>query len=750
MMKRALLILISLLVCCVPAFGQMTDAGRARVGLVSERLVAVPGETVWFGLVFEMDPGWHIYWQNPGDAGIPPKLIWDDSSTIQAPQVGEIRWPVPELLPIVDGEIMDYGYSDKVVLPFSVTLPEAGPEVITLSGTVEYLICENICIPERAVVKTEVRSGGTQSPNPQGAQLINRALADVPPPIDGLVQLTVQDETWVLSVKSGSLAGLRGDVRFFPLGHDIVHAAEQAVEFGPEGLQVRLMPDASGGLPEDTLEGVLRVDDLAFHISAKEGPVLAGTAGASRFGAGDGPGLMGLLLLALFGGVVLNLMPCVLPVLSIKALGFVRSAAQGGAAEVRTHGLWYTAGVLSAFFVLAMGVLAVRVGAGVATWGFWLQDARIVTALILLVFVIGLWLLDLIQIGDSIQGFGSGLAGRQGRTGAFFTGGLAAVVGAPCTGPFLGAALGSVMMQPAPNVLLVLITMGFGLALPVLILSFLPGLQNRLPKPGPWMLTLKHVFAFPMFLTSAWLLSVLGALSDYRSVAVVAAGAVLIGFGLWAWRMSAQGAKTVLLSVLGLAMIVPVFTLVSVTTLQGALAAGFWLGLFVGLIAVTTRFSAALARTCVRGLALAAMLAGAIWPLSGSHGTTASQPDNLVYSAAYPVQAWSPAQVAAFVAQGRPVFVDFTAEWCATCQANKIQTLSTARVAELFQQADVAFLVADYTRFDVAIAAALVEHGRAGVPMYLWYEPGNDVPAVLPEVLSVSLIEGLLQAGQKP
>ncbi len=747
---RPLLLWLGLLLLAMPGMAQLTDAGRAKVGLISERAVGVPGETVWLGLSFDMDPGWHIYWRNPGDAGIAPKLTWTDDSDIRASQVGVLSWPMPELLPIVDGEIMDYGYSGNVVLPFEVTLPDQAQNVVLAAAVADYLICENVCIPERARVEIKLNLGTFPEPDRSGARRISEALAQVPQRVEGPAHLTADGPYWVLSVVSTRLAGAVGDpVRLFPFGHDIVHAAGQPSERGPEGLRLRLTPAGNADPLPERFQGVLRVGDEAVEINAVPGPILPKTDGLSQPANGTETGILGLIFLALLGGLILNLMPCVLPVLSIKAIGFVHAAAGGRTADARAHGLWYTAGVLVAFLVLAAAVIAVRSVTGIAIWGFWFQDPRIVTALILLVYLIGLWLLGLIEMGASVQGLGSGLAGRQGRVGAFFTGGLAAVVGAPCTGPFLGAALGSVMIQPSQNVIMVLLAMGVGMTLPMLALSFLPGLQKRLPRPGPWMETLKQVFAFPMFLTAAWLLSVLGALSGYRSVAFVAAGAALIGFGLWAWRMSDRGAKAILLSVASLTSIVPVFMLLSITTLESGLMALSGAVVLVGLIILISRSPDRVARRCARALAVVAIVGGVLWPLVQANRVAAPADSAGQYSASYPTEAWSPERVDTLLAQGRPVFVDFTAEWCATCQANKIQTLSSLKVGRAFERAGVVFLVADYTRFDADIAAALVEHGRAGVPMYLWYAAGARQPVVLPEILSVGLVTGLVEGDPK-
>lgn len=739
-------ILASLLSSSVVS-AQPVDGGHARVELISERALAVPGETVWLGLSFEIDPKWHIYWTNPGDAGIPPEITWRETGGLSADSIGEFEWPLPELLPVVPGQIMDYGHSDQVVLPFPVTLPADIEGPIVFEGVADYLICEDVCIPESVNIRLMLSIGAGQIPDTRASELIQAALAEVPPAFPGDVALSKDGESWVMSLSAPEIAGQEADARFFPYGHEITHAADQTASFGASGFSLSLTPDsASADLPE-TLSGVVTLGDAAFEVTATSGSILPGTRSSNGgIGAANGASLPLLMVFALVGGLILNLMPCVLPVLSIKAMGLVSSTANGHAAEARAHGLWYTAGVLASFGVLAAAILSVRAATGIAIWGFWLQNPILVTALILVVFLIGLWLLGLFELGTSVQSVGSDLAAKQGSAGAFFTGVLAAVVGAPCTGPFLGAALGAVMTQPAVNVVLVLLTMGLGMALPFLLLSFSPGLQRFMPKPGAWMETLKQVFAFPMFLTAAWLLSVLGALAGYRMAAMVVAGAALIAFGIWAFKSAGQGAKSILLSVLGLAIIIPVFGLISATSSVEVAIGLAWLIAMIVAFVLIARLGDGAASKLAQALAGLAVVAGLIWPLAQARTALASDAPTEAYAAKYETEAWSPERVAELTAEGRAIFVDFTAEWCVTCQANKLQTLQTKPVSEAFDAGNVAFLVADFTNGDKTIALELQKHNRAGVPMYLWYAPGQTAPEVLPELLSIDLVTGLVEA----
>ncbi len=696
---RALMLALTGLALLGPvAAAQAADARRAEAELISERTSVIPGETVFVALKMTMDPGWHIYWRNAGDAGLPPQLILKDSASIAEDALGEMMWPLPKLLPVVDGEIMDYGYDDEAVFALALTVPVDAVGEVRIEAVADYLICESICIPETADVSLVLPVGEAVENVPAG-ELIGAWIAKVPGSFEGEARIDDAAAPWTLSL---SLAGgfpEGAGIRFFPFEHEISHPADQPQRFGPNGASLLLTPDRAGQVG-DALEGIIRVDapgaePVGYVIRAERGEALAGTADAAFVpvaGVGEVAGLswQGLLSLAgfaLLGGLILNLMPCVLPVLSMKALGMVSAAASGHAGELRAHGLWYTGGLLVSFAALALVILAVRQATGFATLGFQLQHAPTVAVLALIMFAVGLWLMGFFELGSSITNTGSGLASRGGAVGAFSTGVLAAVVGAPCVGPFLGAALGAVMSQPAPAVMAVFLAMGFGMALPFLVLSFVPGLHRVLPKPGKWMDTLKQFFAFPMFLTAAWLLSVLADLAGAGAVGWTLAGATALGFAVWIGR----GAGPVR-----------------------------------------------------RGAAIAALIAAFALPAVQANvpaGKAGGEPSVPAYAEA----AWSPSQVDALLAEGRPVFVDFTASWCASCQVNKLTTLSSKRVKAAFEAADVAFLVADFTQKDPAIADELKRRGRAGVPMYLWYPAGTSEPQILPELLTQELVIGLVE-----
>ncbi|MEQ3648431.1 protein-disulfide reductase DsbD domain-containing protein [Hyphomonas sp.] len=698
MIRRFILPLLAALMALLPgAHAQPVDGGRAMVELIAERESVVPGETFYAAIKMDLDTGWHVYWRNAGDAGLPPRIDLRDGSDIADAALGPFVWPIPHLLPVVEGEIMDYGYDDRLILPFPLTIPADATGSVQVNLLADYLICEEICIPETVEISLTLPVGDSE-PHIANGTLIGEWVAKAPRDFGGEARIDASGAPWKLSLKTEGGFDTGSDIRFYPFGHEISHPADQRLSFGRDGATLSLTP-ADDSL-EGPLEGIIVVETAdgtrtGYTLAAGQGAVFENTSGiAARaaFSGAGGKSLIALALAAVIGGLILNLMPCVLPVLSIKAMGMVQAVASGHESEVRSHGLWYTAGVLISFAALAAAIVAIRQATGTANLGFQLQNGPTVAVLTLIMFVIGLWLLGMFELGSSIQNTGSSLASRSGSMGAFFTGVLAAVVGAPCIGPFLGAALGAVLDRPAVSVLIVFLAMGFGLALPYLVLSFVPGLSRLLPRPGRWMETLKQFFAFPMFLTAALLLWTLGAVSGPAAVAWTVAGGTLIAFGIWLARRS-----------------------------RG---------------------------TLTKVLAALAMIGGLVYPALTANSSAAltAEGGNSQYAEKYETEAWSPDRVTDLTDEGRPVFVDFTATWCATCQLNKVTTLKSKAVHEAFAAHDVAFLVADFTRKDPVIAEELKRRQRAGVPMYLWYPAGATEPQILPEVLSQKLVIGLVTA----
>jgi thiol:disulfide interchange protein DsbD len=662
--------------------------------LIPETAGVRPGGTVHVALRQKIIPGWHTYWRNPGDSGEATRVAW----TLPAGWLaGEIVWPTPERQPI--GPLVNYGYEKEVILPMAVTAPaDARPgETVRLTVNAFWLVCEEICVPEEAAlfVDLPVTAGGPPA-HPEG-RAVSRALAAAP--MSGSVRGAARLEggRLILAAAGAPLRGARGEgAYFFPFDGSLIdHAKAQRIERGPEGLTLSLEPGyalaAAGGI-NAPVEGVLVTDGRAYQISAAPGATLAGAAGlgppAVRSGGERGGlGLPLAVALALLGGLVLNLMPCVFPVLSIKAAALAGHAHEPNAA--RLQGLAFGAGVLVTFLALAGALLAARAAGQAVGWGFQLQSPPVIAALALLTFLIGLNLSGVFQIGGSVQNAGSGLASRKGLAGAFFTGALAVVVAAPCTAPFMAGAVGWAVTQPAPAALLVFTALAVGFAAPFVALSASPGLLKRLPRPGPWMETLRNLLAFPMYAAAAWLVWVFARQAGIAGLGEFAAVVWLSALGAWLWGRSQTAGRPL------------PFRAASV---GAALLVALWLG-------------------------------AAAWsPLAGGRPTAAAD-----------AEAWSPERVDALRAEGRPVFVNFTADWCVTCKVNERVALSDGRVARAFQRTGAAYLKGDWTGRDAVIAEALAEHGRSGVPLYLLYGAGSERPVVLPQLLTPGAVVRALE-----
>src|SRR5262245_26061110 len=511
---------------------------RVRVELLSEVGAISPGATFWIGLRQHIEPGWHTYWINPGDSGEPPRIEWAPAPGFT---LGDFAWPPPERIRI--GPAMTFGYSDEVVLPLPVTAPrELTPGArVTLRGQARWLVCEKICIPEEAAVALTLPvTAGTPPPDARGAAVIAAARRAAPTPSPWPASFSATADTVTLSVAARDLsAGRLADVTFFPARWGAIdNTAPQRVRASAAGLTLEV---ARGPL----LEAVSRPLDGVLVVAEKlDGAVVkhAFTLSAAPVATGARVPLAYALLLALAGGLVLNLMPCVLPVLSIKALGLVHHADELAATR-RRHGLAYTAGVLVSFAIVAGALLVLRAGGEQLGWGFQLQSPTFVTLLAFVLWTLALSLSGVLVISGRFAAAGQSLAGRAGYVGSFFTGVLATVAATPCTAPFMGTALGYAVTQPWTTALLVFEALGLGLALPFLILTFAPGWRRALPRPGPWMTRLQQALAFPLYASVAWLVWVVSQQAGPSGVAAALAGLVLIAFAAWVHQAS-RGART--------------------------------------------------------------------------------------------------------------------------------------------------------------------------------------------------------------
>jgi thiol:disulfide interchange protein len=670
-MRGKLVFVIGLLIAAL----MLPAAARAQhiqPRLIAESATPAPGQTVALALEMTPDEGWHGYWQNPGDAGVPTKVTWRLPA---GASVGAFRYPVPGTLLIAG--LMNHVYEHEYALIAPLTVPkDAAPgTALRIEGDAEWLACtDTVCVPERGTIAVNLTVGDGRI-DPATRIRFDAWRAKLPRPLGARAGFEVVQGRMRIAVPLPADAPV-SQPYFFPVTENAVdYAAPQSVSRNGDAL---IVETAAKGTPT-RLAGVLKIgEDTGLSIEAVPGPVPAagkpvGATAATRW---DAATVLAALAGAVLGGLLLNVMPCVFPILSLKALGLARAGVDER--EARREGLAYASGVILVCLALGGALLALRAGGSTIGWAFQLQDPRVIGLLLLLVMAIALNLAGLFELRSI--GAGDALAARGGVAGAFWTGALAAFVATPCTGPFMAAALGAALVLPAAAALAVFGGLGFGLALPFLAIGFVPALRRRLPRPGPWMETMRRVLSVPMFLTALGLAWILGRQSGVDGMVVGLAAALLLGLVLW-WAGARQVRGRPILPAIPAA----------------AIAAG----LMLTLAPVASRAEAG--------------------------GPLKAQP--------FSESALKTAQDA-----GRPVFLYFTADWCLTCKVNEKAAIERAEVADAFARRNVAVLVGDWTNGDPAIGRFIEAQGRSGVPLYLYYRPGAAAPEVLPQVLTPAML----------
>ncbi|MCC2980191.1 thioredoxin family protein [Sphingomonas sp. IC-11] len=644
---------------------------HVAIDLVPETARPAAGSTVTLAFDSRPEPEWHGYWQNPGDAGVETQLKWTMPEGVSA---GALRYPVPERL--IVGGLMNYVYE----APFAQLVDLKIPAGLTpgtrlpIAVKIDYLVCTTeICVPETQTLSTELTVGDGTVDGPTRARF-DTWRQKLPRPLGSTATWQAADGQFRLAVPFPASADAK-EIYFYPLAGGAVDyaAAQTAVR---DGDRITLTTKPATSLASGPIEGVLAVGEgRGFLLTAAPGTVAAAAAPQESFAVG---GALLAFAGALLGGLLLNVMPCVFPILSLKALGLARSGETEGAA--RREALAYTAGVVLVCLALGGLLLGLRAGGATVGWAFQLQDPRVIGVLLLLVTGIALNLAGLFELPTPR------FASHSGTGGAFATGALAAFVATPCTGPFMGAALGAALVLPPAAALLVFAGLGLGIALPFLAIGFVPALRRRLPKPGPWMARLRRILSVPMFLTALALAWVLGRQAGVDGMTIGLAASLLAAFGLW-WTGRRQ---------------------------QSGSERAWW-------PAVPALALAVAAAVVVRPQAPAAAEAVAL---------TGAEP-------------FSEQRLAALRAEGRPVFAYFTADWCLTCKVNEKAAIETDAARQAFTGGNVAVLVGDWTDGDPALGRFIEAHNRAGVPLYLWYPKGADRPRVLPQLLTSGMLAAL-------
>lgn len=674
---RSLSVSIFALVLFCPSLFAASSVGRphTRIEILAESSSLQIGSTGWIGVQFTMEPKWHIYWKNSGDSGTRPKFNWSEDKDIV---IGPPAWPTPERHLV--GPLMNYGYANQVMFLFPVeaTPSIAGRKNVKLNLSLQYLICSDVCIPGKAELDwTFDVSAEKAVPEKALASVFNKARKNLPAMLPAA--------TRVFSKVDGEFLDVRvqpppADVRwgsaylFFEEENFVSYPKEQVVSVQPDHVQIRVPLSGDRQSVPSILNAVLVGTGGAFQVQLQ---------------VEQQTQIWLMLLLAFAGGLLLNLMPCVFPVLSIKAVQLAEKA-HSDLKSIRILGLWYLAGVLSSFWLLAGALVGLRsIGLQVG-WGFQLQSPVFVVVLVVVLFLMGLSLLGIFEFGGSFQNLGGPLARKQGALGSFFTGFLATIVSTPCTAPFMGPALAFGLSESGSVTFLIFTSLGTGLAVPYLLLTTIPWLASRLPKPGVWMDHFKQAMAWPLFFTAIWLIWVVALQVGPNGLGGVLAGLVGISMGVWASKFRSSLCKN----------------------------AG-WLVVWLSILAAMA--SAWSAQNTGNG---------------SSSGGRADHQKNV---------SWS--EVESRIAKGEKLFVDFTAAWCVTCKVNEQVAIDRPAVKAAMLEKKVSLVVIDWTNYDPEITEALARFGRTGVPLYLLYngQPASE-PKILPQLLTEKLLLDEIEA----
>ena len=710
-MLRCIVLWLLLLPASAQAGTVATEHAEAE--LISEAEAIAPASVFYVALRLTTKDGWHTYWVNPGDSGMATSIDWKLPEGFKA---GQISWPVPERL--TTGPLTSYGYEKEAYLLIPITPPGKLPEKeYTLNAKVDWLVCKDVCIPESAEMSLTLASATTAKPSSH-TELFTGLADALPKPSPNVATYAADKENVTITF---GLEGIVGPAiqkaEFFPLTDGLIsNHATPVTSIKPD----LLLYTTKKGFADkvENPSGILALhfaenetpNKAYYHFNLKEqpGPPLEGTSAItpginSTVGVNatkdipkpsnkSGINFLEALLYALLGGIILNIMPCVLPILSLKALAVVKKA-EHHPHYVRLHGFAYTAGIILSFLLMA-GLLIVLQQAGMRTgWAFQMQHPPFVVALAYLMFLVGLNLSGLFEFPVLFGSVGAG-KDKNTLTGTFSTGILAVLVATPCTAPYMAPAIGYALTQPPLQSLSIFASLGLGLALPFLLISLFPPLRRFLPKPGAWMLTFKQFLAFPMYATAAWLVWVANQQVDAIAFAFILGGLVIVAFSLWVWRFIAPK--------------------------------NIFIKLFFALI---------LGSLC-------------IWPLTmlGTTPAPVSAPESAtpVSSGELETVPYSDAKLKSLLAEGRSVFVDATAAWCITCKVNERVALDTEATRALFIKHKIVFMVADWTNQNDEITRYLQSFGREGVPLYVFYHKGGE-PHLLPQVLTEAIVKKFIE-----
>lgn len=688
MTKTLFRLLVALLFFISFSSAHAFDAQHVSIRLLPEKTALQGGDTVTVGIEQTIEKGWHTYWTNPGDSGAVARIAWKgtDTDIVAAP----IVWPTPSRLPM--GPLMNFGYENKVVLLQDITLPKNLPEgPVTLNATIDILVCADICIPETH--ESSFTINGDQAPS---AAAVEKARGKLPLDVSWKASLREDGKNIVVTIPTESpksFAKLES-IEFYPEEWGIISNPATTVAMTNDNSLTVIHPRGERAIKEvPSSKFVLAYEDASGARKAIRLDLPRDAVGSTVV-PNSNVGLMQALLLALIGGMILNLMPCVFPVLSMKALSLVQLKDKESA-KARLHGLAYTAGIVLSFVAIAAILIAFKTGGAQIGWGFQLQNPAIILFLTYLFFTLGLNLAGFFEIDFGLANAGQSLTRAHGLSGSFFTGMLATLVATPCTAPFMGVAMGYALTQSPFISILVFIALGLGLALPYLALCYIPALRHLLPRPGAWMETFRQFLAFPMFAASCWLIWVLSQQTDHMGVLIGLLGLLSIAFGLWLWKNRPHGktAKAIVITT-ALAMF----------------------GFAVSTLVIERHVEPAMAMETATGIS----------------------------------EAFSQEKLNQYLDDNQPIFINMTAAWCITCKVNEKVAISIPSTQKIFEERKIKYLKGDWTNQNPEITKFLESYGRSGVPLYVYYPPSSREGMVLPQILTPGIVEKtiLTQVGE--
>ena len=651
----------------------IVDASDSRIEILTESISITPGDELLIGFKFTLNPGWHTYWENPGDAGEGASIKWNLPNDVSA---SEILWPGPQRIPVEP--LMTFGYEDEVVLLTKIYTSEATIVPLNLNALVSWYTCKEICIPQEAEVSIPIKLGN-KTPSVSKA-ILDQTLEEVPIQFEGTYRVQRLEDSYILQ---GQLENQDqyDSIYFFPKDYGLTdYTKDQFYEINKDSFSLQIKA-AEIEIENRTFEGVIAINkgeavsfiEINYPLKAK--PI------SQEFN------IFTLIFFAFLGGLILNIMPCVFPILSIKILRFVE---QSGDSTYKTiqQGLLFSLGVIVSFLAIASLLVSLKSGGESIGWGYQLQSPIVVSLLVYLFVVLGYIFMSNMVLGTSLARLSSISLGKGDSIESFLTGVLAVIVASPCTAPFMGSAIGFALLQPSFYSVLIFLGLGIGFSLPYLVLSAKPSLLSFLPKPGQWMETFKQFMAFPMWASALWLLWVLSSQVNNQEVIQVLLGSLLIIIGLW--LVEKNNSKT------------------------------NWI------------------RWIVR-LPFILLLIFSLWLIPTSYSDLDESKQNQL--------AYSPQLLEDLREENALVFLNFTADWCITCKVNESVALKTSKVRKLLTDKDITYIEADWTRKDPVISSALEEYGRTGLPLYLLF-PSKGDPLILPEILTEDILISYLSEVQ--